>query len=33
MAYVTLDDGTGTMELLAFQRVLDAAGGLLRGRW
>ena len=30
MAYVTLDDGTGDMELLAFQRVLDASGVYLR---
>jgi DNA polymerase-3 subunit alpha len=25
MAYITLEDDTGTMELLAFQRVLDAS--------
>jgi DNA polymerase-3 subunit alpha len=32
MAYVTLDDGTGTIEALVFQRVLnDAAGYLLPG--
>ncbi len=30
MAYVTLDDGTGDMELLAFQRVLDVSGGYMR---
>ena len=30
MAYVTLDDGTGSMELLCFQRVLDLSGGALR---
>ena len=30
MAYVTLDDGTGTMELLCFQRVLDESAGALR---
>ncbi len=30
MAYVTLDDGTGSMELLAFQRILDASGVYLR---
>ena len=29
MAYVTLDDGTGVMELLCFQRVLDQSGGYL----
>ena len=29
MAYVTLDDGTGAMELLCFQRVLDQSGGYL----
>ena len=29
MAYVTLDDGTGSMELLCFQRVLDESGGYL----
>jgi len=27
MAYVTLDDGTGTMENLVFARVLEASGG------
>ncbi|UOO38560.1 DNA polymerase III subunit alpha [Oscillospiraceae bacterium CM] len=26
MAYITLEDATGSMELLAFQRVLDASG-------
>ncbi len=30
MAYVTLDDGTGAVELLAFQRVLDTSGVYLR---
>ena len=30
MAYITLDDGTGTMELLAFQRVLDSGGSYVR---
>ena len=30
MAYVTLDDGTGTIELLCFQRTLEAAGSYLR---
>ena len=30
MSYVTLDDGTGSMELLCFQRVLDQSGGILR---
>jgi DNA polymerase-3 subunit alpha len=29
MSYLTLDDGTGSMELLAFQRVLDASGGYI----
>ena len=29
MAYVTLDDGTGTMEMLCFQKVLDQARGYL----
>jgi len=29
MAYVTLDDGTGTLESLVFARVLDAGGGYL----
>ena len=29
MAYITLDDGTGTMESLVFARVLDASGGYL----
>ena len=30
MAYVTLDDGTGSIELLCFQRTLDACGSFLR---
>jgi len=30
MAYVTLDDGTGTMDALAFQRVLDVSGVYLQ---
>ncbi len=30
MAYVTLEDGTGSMEFLVFQRVLDQAGQHLR---
>ncbi len=30
MSYVTLDDGTGSMELLAFQSVLDASGIYIR---
>jgi DNA polymerase-3 subunit alpha len=29
MAYITIDDGTGTMELLAFARVLSRSGGYL----
>ena len=29
MAYVTLEDGTGSIELLCFQRVLDTGGGYL----
>ncbi|MDR0916927.1 MAG: DNA polymerase III subunit alpha [Oscillospiraceae bacterium] len=29
MAYVTLDDGTGTIESLVFQRVIDRSGGYL----
>lgn len=29
MAYITLDDGSGTMELLCFQRVLDQCGSYL----
>jgi len=29
MAYVTLDDGTGSMELLCFQRMLDQSGSYL----
>jgi DNA polymerase-3 subunit alpha len=30
MAYITLEDGTGSMELLAFQRALDQGGGYVR---
>ena len=30
MAYVTLDDGTGSIELLCFQRTLEASGAYLR---
>jgi len=30
MAYLTLDDGTGNIELLAFQRVIDEAGGYMQ---
>ena len=30
MAYVTLDDGTGSMELLCFSRVLETSGSFLR---
>ena len=30
MSYVTLEDDTGTMELVAFQRVLDEGGAYLR---
>ncbi len=30
MAYVTVDDGTGSIELLAFQRVLDQSGVYMR---
>jgi len=30
MAYITLDDGTGTIELLAFQRVIDESGGYMQ---
>jgi DNA polymerase-3 subunit alpha len=29
MSYLTLDDGTGSIELLAFQRVLDTSGGYI----
>ena len=29
MAYITLDDGTGTMELLVFKRVLEQDGGYI----
>ncbi|MDR0905614.1 MAG: DNA polymerase III subunit alpha [Oscillospiraceae bacterium] len=29
MAYVTIDDGTGSVEILVFARVLDACGGYL----
>ena len=30
MAYITLEDNSGSMELLAFQRALDSAAGLIR---
>lgn len=30
MAYVTLDDGTGTIEMLCFQRTIDSDGGYIR---
>lgn len=30
MAYITLEDDSGTMELLAFQRALDTGGGYVR---
>ena len=30
MAYIQLEDATGSMELIAFQRVLDASGGYIR---
>jgi len=30
MAYITLDDGTGSIELLAFQRVIDNSGGYMQ---
>jgi DNA polymerase-3 subunit alpha len=30
MAYITLEDGTGSMELLAFQRALDTGGAFVR---
>jgi len=30
MAYITLDDGSGTIELLAFQRVIDESGGYMQ---
>ncbi len=30
MAYLTLDDGTGSMEMLAFQRILDQSGVYMR---
>ena len=30
MAYITLEDDTGSIELLAFQRALDSGGGYLR---
>jgi len=30
MAYLTLDDGTGSIELLAFQRVIDESGGYMK---
>jgi DNA polymerase-3 subunit alpha len=29
MAYVTVEDGTGSIELLAFQRALDTGGGYM----
>ena len=30
MAYIQLEDATGSMELIAFQRVLDTSGGYIR---
>jgi len=30
MAYITLDDGSGSIELLAFQRVIDECGGYMQ---
>ncbi|MCL2425643.1 MAG: DNA polymerase III subunit alpha [Oscillospiraceae bacterium] len=30
MAYLTLDDGTGSMEMLAFQRTIDESGGYMQ---
>ena len=30
MAYITLEDDTGSMELIAFQRALDTGGGYIR---
>ncbi|MCL2662903.1 MAG: DNA polymerase III subunit alpha [Oscillospiraceae bacterium] len=30
MAYISLDDGTGSIELLAFQRVLDTSSGYMQ---
>ena len=30
MAYITLDDGSGSIELLAFQRVIDEYGGYMQ---
>ena len=30
MAYIQLEDATGTMELIAFQRVLDVSGGYIK---
>jgi len=30
MAYLTLDDGSGSIELLAFQRVIDESGGYMQ---
>ncbi|MFB0920525.1 MAG: DNA polymerase III subunit alpha, partial [Oscillospiraceae bacterium] len=30
MAYIQLEDATGTMELIAFQRVLDSSGGYIK---
>ena len=30
MAYITLDDGSGSIEMLAFQRVIDASAGCMQ---
>jgi len=30
MAYISLDDGTGSIELLAFQKVIDVSGGYMQ---
>ena len=30
MAYITLDDGSGSIELLAFQRIIDESGGYIQ---
>ena len=30
MAYISLDDGSGTIELIAFQRVIDQSGGYMQ---
>ena len=30
MAYLTLDDGSGSIELLAFQRIIDESGGYMQ---